>query len=98
MDTFTQKVTEIVEQCIPEQTRHINHKHLRREPWFTLSLKRSIEKNKRLYNKSLKCPSRLIAYKTYKSTLRKIIRKGSNQPFTRTNVKNSKHKRRNYGD
>ena len=75
MDTFTQKVTEIVEQCIPEQTRHINHKHLRREPWFTLSLKRSIEKNKRLYNKSLKCPSRLIAYKTYKSTLRKIIRR-----------------------
>ena len=31
MDTFTQKVTEIVERCIPEQTRHINHKHLRRE-------------------------------------------------------------------
>ena len=75
MDTFTQKVTEIVERCIPEQTRYINHKHLRREPWLTLSLKHSIEKNKRLYNKSLKCPSRRIAYKTYNSTLRKIIRR-----------------------
>ena len=75
MDTFTQKVTEIVERCIPEQTRHINHTHLCRELWLTLSIKRSIEKNKRLYNESLKCPSRLIAYKTYNSTLQKIIRR-----------------------
>ena len=28
MDTFTQKVTEIIEQCIPEQTRYINHNNL----------------------------------------------------------------------
>ena len=28
-----------------------------------------------MYNESLKCPSRLIAYKTYNSTLRKIIRR-----------------------
>ena len=97
MDTFTQKVTEIVERCIPEQTRHISHKHLRREPWLTLNLKHSIEKNKRLYNESLKCPSRLIAYKTYNSTLQKIIRRAKST-FYKDKCKEFKNKRRNYGD
>ena len=30
METFTQKITEIIERCIPEQTRYINHKNLQR--------------------------------------------------------------------
>ena len=35
-----------VDLCIPEMTRTLKRKQVRREPWITSSLKRSIDKSK----------------------------------------------------
>ena len=66
-------------QCevdIPEMTRTLKRKQVRREPWITLSLKRSIDKSKQLYAKTLKnCDNDVLRehYLVYKRTLKKAI-------------------------
>ena len=75
LETFTNILTNMINMCIPERTRHINHKRLCREPWLTTGLKRSIDKNKRLYGEFLKSNVMHQLYKTYNNTLRKTIRK-----------------------
>ena len=50
-------LTNTVERCIPERTRYLNPRSIRREPWLTAGLKISIDRNKKLYGDSLKYPS-----------------------------------------
>ena len=75
MESFTNTLTQTIDQCIPEQMRYVNHRSLRREPFLTSGLKRSIDKNKRLYGESLESPTAHPMYKNYNNTLCKTIRK-----------------------
>ena len=62
--------------CIPEVTRTLKRKQLRREPWITDSLKHSIDKSKCLYHKTLKnCGNEVLKerYLAYKHTLKKAL-------------------------
>ena len=65
-----------IDSCIPVVTRTLKRKQLRREPWITASLKRSIDKSKRLYYKTLKNCENEVAkgnYLAYKRTLKKAL-------------------------
>ena len=75
LETLTNILTDMINRCIPEHTRYLNHKCLRREPWLNTGLQRSIDKNKRLYGEFLKSNITHQAYKKYNNTLRKTIRK-----------------------
>ena len=62
--------------CIPEVTRTLKRKQLRREPWITDSLKLSIDKSKRLYHKTVKNRENEIFrehYLVYRRTLKKAL-------------------------
>ena len=75
MVMLTKILTNAVDRCIPEQTRYLNPKSLRREPWLTSGLKRSIDRNKKLYGKSLRCPLTREKYKYYNNAFHKSIKK-----------------------
>ena len=65
-----------VNLCIPEMTRTLKRKQVRREPWITSSLKRSIDKSKRLYQKTLKnvdTDALREHYLAYKRTLKRTL-------------------------
>ena len=65
-----------VDLCIPEMTRTVKRKQVRREPWITSSLKRSIDKSKRLYQKTLKNVDNDALrehYLAYKQTLKRTL-------------------------
>ena len=49
MEKIHVAITNIVENCIPMNTREINHKKLRKDPWLTSGIKMSIDRNKKLY-------------------------------------------------
>ena len=67
-------ITTIVEKCIPTNSRENKHKNLRKEPWLISGIKMSIDKNKKLYAKSLKQKVDNNIYRDYNKNLRKIIR------------------------
>ena len=56
MAVLTNILTNTIDRCIPERTRYLNPRSLRREPWLTSGIKRSIDRNKKLYGESLQCP------------------------------------------
>ena len=65
-----------VDLCIPEMTRTLKRKQVRCEPWITSSLKQSIDKSKRLYQKTLKnCDNDVLRehYLAYKRTLKRTL-------------------------
>ena len=65
-----------IDHCIPETTRSLKRKQVRREVWITHILKKSIDKSKRLYHRVLKHPddSELREhYLAYKNTLKKTL-------------------------
>ena len=65
------------ERCTPVKSHVISSKALRKEPWVTSNLKMCIDKNKRLYCKTLKrnsLPTDISAYQDYNKCLKKAIR------------------------
>ena len=65
-----------VNLCIPETTRALKRKQVKPEPWITSSLKRSIDKSKRLYQKTLKNVDNDALrehYLAYKRTLKRTL-------------------------
>ena len=74
MEKIHMAITNIVDNCIPMNTREINHKKLRKDPWFTSGIKMSIDRNKKLYAKSLRKEVDNNTYRDYNKNLRKIIR------------------------
>ena len=76
MDKFHKVLQYEIDLCIPETTRLLTSKNVRRELWLSVTLKRCIDKSKRLYCKSLKsdCPKIRNHYKEYSSTLKKSIK------------------------
>ena len=75
-------LTNTVERCIPERTRYLNPRSIRREPWLTAGLKISIDRNKKLYGESLKYPSMRQEYLNYNSALRKSIKRAKANYYT----------------
>ena len=75
MHRVYQTLTDKIDYCIPIKEHCINGKKLRKEPWLTASLKISIDKNKKLYHMMIKGTCSREEYKTYNSTLRRIIRR-----------------------
>ena len=76
-DTLGQLLQLEFERCTPVNTRTVSYKTLRKEPWVTPSLKRCIEKNKRLYCKTLKNttnPTETKTYREYNKHLKKALR------------------------
>ena len=81
MENVHNVITTIVEKCIPTNSREIKHKNLRKEPWLTSGIKMSIDKNKKLYAKSLKQKVDNDIYRDYNKNLRKIIRIAKNDYY-----------------
>ena len=65
-----------IDHCIPEATRSLRRKQVRREVWITPILKKSIDKSKRLYHRVLKRTDDNELrehYLAYKNTLKKTL-------------------------
>ena len=74
MENVHNAITTIVDNCIPMNSREVKHKNLRKEPWLTSGIKMSIDRNKKLYAKSIKKEVDNNIYRDYNKNLRKIIR------------------------
>ena len=76
-DTFGEILQLELDRCTPVNTRTVSHRALRKEPWVTPSLKRCIEKNKRLYCKTLKNTTNqveVVNYQEYNKHLKRALR------------------------
>ena len=73
MESCTDTLTMTIDRCIPEKMRYVNNRSLRREPRLTVSLKQSIDKNKRLYGESLRSQTTNHVDKNYNNTLCKTL-------------------------
>ena len=83
-DTFHKVLSDEINHFIPMTTKTIKYKKLRREPWLTASLVKSINKDKRLYRLSIKKDAKLtdsIKYKTYHQILGKVKRQTKRQYY-----------------
>ena len=77
METLDNLLQLEIERCTPVKTRVVSQKTLRKEPWLTPSLKRCIDKNKRLYSntlKSTKAEHEITTYQEYNKCLKRSIR------------------------
>ena len=74
MERVHEQLTTIIDHCTPYRECRVNHRHIRKEPWLTASLKISIDRNKILYSKMLKGECTKHKYKDYNKVLRKTIR------------------------
>ena len=74
MEKIHDTLTSAINHCMPYNEQTISHKHIRREPWLSASIKISIDRNKRLYGKMLRHECSLEKYKNYNLLLCKIIR------------------------
>ena len=77
MTKLQNKVTSEMDLCIPLVTRTISPKHVRREPWLTASLMKSIEKNKKHYCRAIRNKDNLTIrthYLAYNKILRKSLK------------------------
>ena len=74
MELVHEKLTSIINHCTPYRERKVNYKQVRKEPWLTVSIKISIDRNKKLYSKMLKGKCTRNMYKDYNNRLRKTIR------------------------
>ena len=74
MECVHEKLSTIIDHCTPYREHKVNHKHIRKEPWLTASIKISIDRNKKLYSKMLKGECTKHKYRDYNNVLRKTIR------------------------
>ena len=74
MECVHEQLSTIIDRCTPYRERRVNHRHVRKEPWLTASIKISIDRNKKLYSKMLKGECMKHKYKDYNKVLCKTIR------------------------
>ena len=65
METLDNLLQLEFERCTPVNTRTISRKSLRKEPWLTPNLKCYIDRNKRLYSKTLHSTASVPEFTTY---------------------------------
>ena len=73
MNRFHEIIQSELDLCIPESTRIVRRRQVRRDPWITASLKRCIEKSKRLYYGTLKNNDKVEHYLAYRRILKKTL-------------------------
>ena len=98
-DTLGQILQLELERCTPVNTRTVSYKSFRKEPWVTPNIKRCIEKNKRLYCKTLKntaSTAEIKSYQEYNKHLKKTLRTAK-KLYLVANVKNTKIAPKNCG-
>ena len=74
MEHVHEQLTTIIDRCTPYRECRVNHRHIRKGPWLTASLKISIDRNKILYSKMLKGECTKHKHKDYNKVLPKTIR------------------------
>ena len=76
-DIFHKILLDEINHFVPMTTKTIKYKRLRREPWLTAGLVKSINKDKRLYRHSIKINATdtdITKYKNYHQVLSKVKR------------------------
>ena len=89
-DKFHKDLTELIDHFTPLHTKTIRFKKLRKEPWLTAGLIKSINKDKRLYRQMLKpkhTVNEVTKYKNYHQILGKVKRYCKRQYYTDQCVK-----------
>ena len=73
---FHTQLQDFIEEVIPLKMKTISYNHILRDPWFTNSLKKCLNKQKRLYKDTILSDSneQINKYKMYRNTLQKAIR------------------------
>ena len=73
-------LTEEIDHFLPVKTKLIKYEHLRRDPWITSALMKSMNRSKKLYIKKLHgCELDKTTYKNYNDVLKKVKRHAKKQ-------------------
>ena len=70
MECIHEQLKTIIDRCTLYRECRVNHRHIRKEPWLTASLKISIDRNKTLYSRMLQGECTKHKYKDYNKLLR----------------------------
>ena len=82
METVLQRLNDLINQYLPETTKHISYKNLRWEPWITNAIMRSIKKSKTLYTQQLHGnDNQKRKYREYNLILKKVKRHAKKQYY-----------------
>ena len=82
MERVLQLLNDHINHYLPETTKLISYKKLRREPWITNAMIRSIRKSKTLYNQQLHgTDSQKRKYREYNMVLKKVKRHAKKQYY-----------------
>ena len=97
MSEIHQVVVEVLDEFIPETTRLISYKKLRREPWLTAGIQTSTRKAKLLYKQTQRknCGNHCLdKYKRYNQLLTKVRRNAKRCQYLKMyeNFKNNTRK------
>ena len=79
---FIETISEEIEHFLPKKTKLIKYEHLRRDPWITSALMKSMNKSKKLYIKKLHgIEADTTTYKNYNDVLKKVKRHAKKQYY-----------------
>ena len=81
-ESVLQLLNDHINHFLPESTKHISYKKLRREPWITSAIMRSIKKSKTLYTQQLHgTDNQKRKYREYNMILKKVKRHAKKQYY-----------------
>ena len=82
-NSFHTLLVETVETVLPEKTKTINYNKIIRDPWLHSGIRKSLHKQKTLYQAMLRSGKKeaLENYKCYHNTLKKLIRHSKSEYF-----------------
>ena len=81
-ETFITKLNEDINHFLPYRTKRVSYRKLRREPWITPALMKSINRGKVLYKHQLQGNTMMrIKYKEYNTILNKVKRHAKKQYY-----------------
>ena len=82
-DSFHTLLVETVETVLPEKTKTINYNKIIRDPWLNSGIRKSLHKQKTLYQAMLRSGKKeaLEKYKCYHNTLKRLIRHSKSEYF-----------------
>ena len=82
-DSFHTLPVETVETILPEKTKTIKYNKIIRDPWLSSGIRKSLHKQKILYQAMLRSGKKeaLEKYKCYRNTLKRLIRHSKSEYF-----------------
>ena len=82
MEQVIDTTNELINRFLPHITKQVSYNKLRKEPWITSALMKSIKRSKNLYMKQLKGTiTDHIKYKDYNNILKKVKRHAKKQYY-----------------